>query len=115
ASSRFHNARACPAMGRIARIRTARVFPADYGPGNRAEIPPADRAGAADVDRAAARAFGRTPLFDAFEDAYVIRNRGAAHVENSAELRVGDLHVAGGLGELHGGERMHGDPRRPDG
>src|SRR5262245_10138843 len=44
---------------------------------------------------------------DAFEDAHIVRDRGAAHVEKAAEPRVLDLEIAGRAGELHGGERMH--------
>src|ERR1700733_8914387 len=43
-----------------------------------------------------------------FEDADVIGDGGAAHIEDTAKLGILDLHVAGCAGELHRGERMHG-------
>ncbi len=42
-----------------------------------------------------------------FQNADVIGDRGAAHIENAAELGVLDLHVAGFSGELHRRERVH--------
>src|SRR5262249_40001895 len=39
---------------------------------------------------------------DAFQDAHIVRDRGAAHVEQAAEPRVSDLEIAGRAGELHG-------------
>ena len=41
------------------------------------------------------------------EDADVVGDGGAAHVENAAELGAFDLHVAGAVGELHRGDGMH--------
>src|SRR2546421_11812243 len=49
-----------------------------------------------------------------FQDAHVIGDGGAAHIEDAAEARALDLHVAGSAGELHGGEDVHGDAGRAD-
>src|SRR5262249_49834051 len=57
---------------------------------------------------------GDESLLDPFEDAHVVRHRGAAHIEDAAEARIPDLNVAGGPHELHGRERVHRYPRRAD-
>src|SRR5712691_8033964 len=53
-------------------------------------------------------------LLDPLEDAHVVGDRGAAHVEDAAELGVLHLHVAGGAHELHRRERVHRHPGRAD-
>src|SRR5581483_2804304 len=52
------------------------------------------------------RAAARSP--QPLQNADVIGDRGAAHIEDAAEARVLDLHVAGAARKLHGGERVHG-------
>ena len=52
--------------------------------------------------------------FDALENADVVRDACATHVEDAAEVRILDLHVAGRVGELHGSERMHRYPGSAD-
>src|SRR5262249_36308795 len=58
--------------------------------------------------------FGTRPpppirLADPFQDAHLVRDRGTAHVEYTAEARMLHLDIAGGSGELHGAERVHRD------
>src|ERR1700704_3928684 len=48
-------------------------------------------------------------LPDTLQYAHVVRHRGAAHVEDAAQPRAGDLHVGRGASKLHGGKRVHGD------
>src|SRR5262245_56100658 len=49
------------------------------------------------------------PSLDPLEDAHVIRDCRATHVEDAGERRALHLHVTGSFGELHGAERVHGD------
>src|SRR6266536_2863586 len=53
-------------------------------------------------------------LLDPLEHAHIVRDRGAAHVEDAAELRIVHLDVAGGAAQLHRRERMHRDAGRAD-
>src|ERR1043166_198167 len=48
-----------------------------------------------------------TALFDALENAHVVCDRRAPHVEDAAEPGVLHLDAAGRSGELHRRERMH--------
>ena len=56
----------------------------------------------------------KKPSAQPLQDAHIIGDRGAAHVEDAAEPRVLDLHVAGGAGELHGRDRVHRHAGRAD-
>src|SRR3954453_204726 len=71
-------------------------------------------AGSGSSLRAVRMTSAQRPSLHPFEHADVVRDRGAAHVEDAAELRVRDLHVAGLLAELHRAERVHGDAGRAD-
>ena len=46
-------------------------------------------------------------LTQPLQDTDVISHRGTAHVEDAAKPGVFYLHIAGGAGELHRGERVH--------
>src|SRR5258708_5287182 len=69
---------------------------------------------AAALETPRCRAAHDKALFDPLEDAHVVRNRRAAHIEDAAEARIPDLNVAGGPHELHGRERVHRHARRAD-
>ena len=49
----------------------------------------------------------RVRLPDPLQYTHVVRDRGAAHIENPAELGTRNLHVAGLAAKLHGGKRVH--------
>src|SRR5690349_11216401 len=58
---------------------------------------------------------GDAALAQRLEDAHVVGNGSAAHVEHAAELCPGKLQAFRcSAGKLHGGHYMHRDARRPD-
>src|SRR5215470_10453702 len=61
------------------------------------------------------RQAGRTaPLPNALQDAHVVGDRRAAHVEEAAKPRILDLKITGRASELHRGKRMHRHAGRTD-
>src|SRR5947199_3395469 len=46
------------------------------------------------------------PYTTLFRSAHIVRNRGAAHVENARELGAIDLNTAGRAAKMHCGQRM---------
>ena len=73
------------------------------------------RAGPADQAEAAGSSPADSASAQRLEDAHVVGDRGAAHVEHAADLRLRKLERAGrGTRELHGRHHVHADARGAD-